>query len=200
MTKEEQILKAAEEEFFLRGYDGASTAVISRAAGVTHAMVNYYFRSKENIFMMILDKHIQELIMSLKPIMNQEADIIKLISDVALAIFDRMNSDRKLPFLIQDIARTHPEFFSRYHDTFNSVCLDSINSHSQRLEQYARDGIMSKCSMMEICDTVYTLATAPFMNIPLMKNVAKLSDEMIDRYLLEKRSGIQDMIQSRFGV
>ena len=49
MTKEQEILNAAEEEFFRNGYDATSTAVIAKRAGVTHAMVNYYFRSKEEI-------------------------------------------------------------------------------------------------------------------------------------------------------
>ena len=49
MTKEEEILKAAEEEFFKNGYDATSTATIARNTGVTHAMVNYYFRTKERL-------------------------------------------------------------------------------------------------------------------------------------------------------
>lgn len=198
MTKEQEILKAAEEEFFHKGYDGASTASIAKAVGVTHAMVNYYFRTKENIFMMILDEHIHGLLESLKPIMNEDGDIINIFTEVALAFFDRMDSDRKLPFLIQDIARTHPEFFKRYNEVFNSTCLESIGKHSKRLEQYVRDGILSECSMMDICDTVFTLATAPFLNIPLLENVAGLSKEAVNAYVADKRSRVPSVIRTLF--
>ncbi|MBQ2779515.1 MAG: helix-turn-helix transcriptional regulator, partial [Bacteroidaceae bacterium] len=43
-SKEQQILAAAEQEFLTRGYDGARTTSIAQAAGVTHAMLHYYFR------------------------------------------------------------------------------------------------------------------------------------------------------------
>ena len=37
-SKEQQILEAAEQEFLKKGYDGARTTSIAKAAGVTHAM------------------------------------------------------------------------------------------------------------------------------------------------------------------
>lgn len=49
-TKEQEILKAAEQEFLTKGYDGARTTSIAQAAGVTHAMLHYYFRTKEQLF------------------------------------------------------------------------------------------------------------------------------------------------------
>ena len=42
---ESEILKAAEQEFMLKGFDGAKTTSIAHAAGVTHAMLHYYFRA-----------------------------------------------------------------------------------------------------------------------------------------------------------
>ena len=35
---ESEILKAAEQEFMLKGFDGAKTTSIAHAAGVTHAL------------------------------------------------------------------------------------------------------------------------------------------------------------------
>ena len=55
-SKEQAILKAAEREFLTKGYAGARTTSIAEAAGVTHAMLHYYFRTKEHIFERILDE------------------------------------------------------------------------------------------------------------------------------------------------
>ena len=49
-NKEQQILAAAEQEFLTKGFDGARTTTIAKAAGVTHAMLHYYFRTKEQLF------------------------------------------------------------------------------------------------------------------------------------------------------
>jgi len=198
-SKEKLILLAAEEEFFLKGYDGASTAVIAKAAGVTHAMVNYYYRSKENLFIKILDYHIHELLSSLKPLMNMESEPLTVMTDVALAIFDRMDEDRKFPFIIQDIARTHPEFLLRYREVFTSTCLNSIKKHKGRLDQFAAEGKITYCSMHELGDTIITLATAPFLNIPLLANVAKLPEEQINSYIKERREEMKKIILVRYG-
>ena len=58
-TKEQAILAAAEQEFLAKGFDGARTTSIAAAAGVTHAMLHYYFRTKENIFERILDEKLR---------------------------------------------------------------------------------------------------------------------------------------------
>ena len=60
-SKEEAILQAAEHEFFTRGYDGARTTSIAKAAGVTHAMLHYYFKTKENLFEKIVGGKIKTI-------------------------------------------------------------------------------------------------------------------------------------------
>lgn len=54
-NKEHEILVAAEQEFLTKGFDGARTTSIAQAAGVTHAMLHYYFRTKEQLFERIVD-------------------------------------------------------------------------------------------------------------------------------------------------
>lgn len=58
-NKEQEILAAAEREFLNKGYDGARTTSIAQAAGVTHAMLHYYFHTKEQLFDRILDEKMQ---------------------------------------------------------------------------------------------------------------------------------------------
>ncbi|MBP9993130.1 MAG: helix-turn-helix transcriptional regulator, partial [Bacteroidales bacterium] len=53
-NKETEILKAAEELFAEKGFIGATTTLIASKAGVTHAMLHYYFRTKEHIFIKVM--------------------------------------------------------------------------------------------------------------------------------------------------
>lgn len=64
---ESRILQAAEKEFLTKGYAGARTTSIAEAAGVTHAMFHYYFRTKEKLF----DRIMTEKIALLKDIMSK---------------------------------------------------------------------------------------------------------------------------------
>ena len=69
-TKEQQILAAAEQEFLTKGYDGARTTAIAKVAGVTHAMLHYYFRTKEQLFERIVDEKFATMSRSMFAIMG----------------------------------------------------------------------------------------------------------------------------------
>ena len=53
---EQSILKAAEKEFLKKGFSGSKTTEIAKEAGVTHAMLHYYFRTKENLFNKVFEE------------------------------------------------------------------------------------------------------------------------------------------------
>ncbi|MCQ2176346.1 MAG: TetR/AcrR family transcriptional regulator [Bacteroidales bacterium] len=200
MTKEEEILKAAEEEFFSNGYDATSTANIAQRAGVTHAMVNYYFRTKEKLFIRILDDHVYELLHSLKPVMQADGNVIRVATDAAGIIFDKLNQDRRFPFLLSDISRNHPDFLLRYKETFDTVCKDSLEMHRLRLEKCIRNAQARECTMNDIYNTVLTLATSPFLNIPVLCNVCGMDDSAIDEYLNARRREMILILQARYSV
>ena len=56
--KKDHILDVAERVFSDYGFDGASTRMISGEAGVNMAMLNYYFGSKEGLFLAIFERKI----------------------------------------------------------------------------------------------------------------------------------------------
>lgn len=56
--KKDHILDVAEKVFSELGYDGASTRLISGEANVNMAMLNYYFGSKEGLFIAIFERKI----------------------------------------------------------------------------------------------------------------------------------------------
>lgn len=198
MTKEEEILLAAEEEFFSNGYDACSTAVIAKRAGVTHAMVNYYFRSKEKLFVQILDNHVYELLHCLKPLMQADGNVARVAIDAACVIFDKMNEDRRFPYLLSDISRTHPEFLLRYKEIFDTTCRDSIRKHADRLRKCIDQGLVQDCTMRDIYHTIFTLCTTPFLYIPVMENMFYLQQEQIDDYLKERREEMVKILESRY--
>ncbi|QQL49441.1 TetR/AcrR family transcriptional regulator [Mucilaginibacter ginkgonis] len=57
--KKDLILDAAERIISEVGYDGASTRMISAEAGVNMAMLNYYFGSKEGLFLAIFERRLK---------------------------------------------------------------------------------------------------------------------------------------------
>ncbi|GHV10470.1 hypothetical protein FACS1894162_4730 [Bacteroidia bacterium] len=59
---EQVILETAEKIFIEKGYAGTRTTEIAQAAGVNHAMLHYYFRTKENLFNQIFEQKAAQLL------------------------------------------------------------------------------------------------------------------------------------------
>jgi AcrR family transcriptional regulator len=56
-----RIVKAASEEFAARGFKGASMDAIAARTHTTRAMINYYFGSKEKIYLAVLEQVYAEI-------------------------------------------------------------------------------------------------------------------------------------------
>ena len=72
IDKKDHILDVAERVFSDMGYDGASTRMISGEAGVNMAMLNYYFGSKEGLYLAIFERKISAFRTLLQNIGNDD--------------------------------------------------------------------------------------------------------------------------------
>lgn len=72
IDKKDHILDVAEKIFSELGYDGASTRVISGEAGVNMAMLNYYFGSKEGLYLAVFTRKISASLALLQNIGNDD--------------------------------------------------------------------------------------------------------------------------------
>jgi len=73
IDKKDHILDVAERVFSDHGFDGASTRMISGEAGVNMAMLNYYFGSKEGLFLAVFERKISSFQTLLQNIGNDDS-------------------------------------------------------------------------------------------------------------------------------
>ena len=107
---ESRILQAAEEEFLLKGLEGARTTAIAERAGVTHAMLHYYFRTKNMLFERIIEEKMRnaENIMQAVFVLG-DMPLMERVKRGVEQHFDFIAANPNLPrFVIQEIY-SHPE-------------------------------------------------------------------------------------------
>jgi TetR/AcrR family transcriptional regulator len=95
------ILRAAENLFARAGLDGARTEAIASAAGVNKALLYYYFKSKEDIYLAVLDSHRQAFLDRALEILSQKRPAGKVLLEFVSAHFDFISSHRHYPGLFQ---------------------------------------------------------------------------------------------------
>lgn len=88
MTTEEKILRSARKNFLLYGYYGSTIEKIAKEAGVSKAIIHYYFRSKDNLYEQII-VGIAELFLR---------DSIKENQEILLFIIKELQNNRNLFF------------------------------------------------------------------------------------------------------
>ena len=107
---ESRILQAAEEEFLLKGLEGARTTAIAERAGVTHAMLHYYFRTKNMLFERIIEEKMRNAgnIMQAVFVLG-DMPLMERVKRGVEQHFDFIAANTNLPrFVIQEIY-SHPE-------------------------------------------------------------------------------------------
>lgn len=185
VNTESKILEAAANEFMTKGYAGARTTAIAEAAGVTHGMLHYYFRTKEKLFERIISDRI-ELLTSIiaGSIESTDSDIYKLLHKITHSHLDFLAENPLLPgFLIREVYG-QPEWRELLIRKFMAFAPIFISQLQTIINQNAAEG---KCraidAKMLILDMV-SLNVFPFMAAPListfMPNAMQLSPDFLE--------------------
>ncbi len=184
---EKRILQAAEQEFMQKGFAGARTTVIAEKAGVTHAMLHYYFRTKEKIF----EKVISEKITMIKEIIVSSITEEKhSLEEVIQSIIDRhltfLSENPNLPrFFIGEIF-SHPERLEIVKEKIAVFANPLIKRLQTMINHYASIGVYKWVDAKTLLLDIISLNVFPYMISPLVNSA--FNGMMEDRNsFLEKR-------------
>jgi AcrR family transcriptional regulator len=105
------ILEAAAQVLVERGFDGASTNLIARRAGVSIGSLYQYFPNKESLVAALIERHFVES-MQLMPSELREGSDVSVREAVRLAVDFAIEAHRKDPELHQVLMEQVPRIVS----------------------------------------------------------------------------------------
>ena len=168
-STEERILEAAVQEFMTKGYAGARTTAIAEAAGVTHAMLHYYFRSKDKLF----DRIIESKIGTLRDIM------LSSLGDPSIPLFDKIKNAIESH---QDFIAANPEL-PRFmiNEVLNRsdrmpMVIERLKHHTplvveslqRQIDEYADRGLCRRVDAGMLMLDIVSLNIFPFSARPMV--------------------------------
>ena len=171
-SKEQQILVAAEQEFLTRGYDGARTTSIAQAAGVTHAMLHYYFRTKEQLFERIVDEKFATMSHSMLAIIGDPSlPIVERIKGGIAAHFDFIAVNPLLPrFVINEIV-SRPERYEVLYKRAGFVVNSVYNGLQAEVDCAAERGEIEWVDVKMLFISIMSLNIFTFVAYPFMEPI-----------------------------
>lgn len=185
-NKEQEILLAAEKLFAEKGFKGATTSLIAAEAGVTHAMLHYYFRTKEQIFLKVCDSYMEEVRSELRPIMEPAVYDVKLIKTVTEICFDFFSSHSGQMSLFLEVAKERPELLEEYVAELGRYMGGAITAHQERTEAAVREGKINDISFSDLLLDIVSVCASPFFFEPVVDNIMKM-DAARKKEVLESR-------------
>ena len=196
-NKEQEILLAAEKLFAEKGFKGATTSLIAAEAGVTHAMLHYYFRTKEQIFLKVCDSYMEEVRSELRPIMEPAVYDVKLIKTVTEICFDFFSSHSGQMSLFLEVAKERPELLEEYVAELGRYMGGAITAHQERTESAVREGKINEISFSDLLLDIVSVCASPFFFEPVVDNIMKMDAARKKEFLESRRREAVELIANR---
>ena len=186
-TKEQAILEAAEREFLRKGFDGARTTSIAKAAGVTHAMLHYYFRTKENIFERILDEKMRLMGESVTMAFGLPGlPLEERLKEGISRHFDFLAANPDFPRFIVNEVTTNPERYELLRQHIQPIVTMLVGTTQRELDEAAGRGEMVSMDVRHLMLDILSLNVFSFIAYPII--LPLIGDLAADREVfLEQR-------------
>lgn len=111
-STEEKIIEAARKVFTQKGYAATRTRDIAEEAGINLALLNYYFRSKEKLFQLIMAEKLQQLFSVVLPIVNNDELSLEGKLDALIQNYiDLLVDNPDLPLFVMSEIKVNPASF-----------------------------------------------------------------------------------------
>lgn len=184
-----QILQAAEEEFLSAGYAGARTTNIAKRAGVTHAMLHYYFQSKMNLFEMVFQRKAGIFFGSFVAIMEKPLPFIEKISLFIEAHWTILQANPSIPMFIISEATKNPDLLkaSILQDADTNPFRKFYKSFEKEMRKAIRQQVIKPMEPIEVLMMIFSLNIFPVFAQPVLLAAGILSEKHY-RKMMKQRS------------
>jgi AcrR family transcriptional regulator len=194
-STEERIKEAARKVFTTKGFAAARTRDIADEAGINLALLNYYFRSKEKLFDLIMFENIQQFIRGVKEIiMDEDTDIKEKVERIASFYIDMLIRNPDLPLFILSELRTNPDHLADRMD------VKGVLQKSQFFKQLAERAKAQGVNPMHYFMNMMGLIVFPFVGSPLLSKIGNIKPEEFTALMNERKKLIAKWFEAMLKV
>lgn len=171
LTTEEKIKKAALKLFTRKGFSATRTRDISEEAGINLALLNYYFRSKQKLFELVMAEILQKFFSGITEIFNDEDTSLEQKIKVFVARYTALLKDQPdLPVFIFHELRMDPQKLASKigaNKVFKSYFFKQLAMEMDRKK-------IARIHPLHYVLNMLGMSVFPFIAAPLLKHIAGL--------------------------
>jgi AcrR family transcriptional regulator len=180
-STEEKIKEAARIVFTRKGFAATRTRDIAKEANINLALLNYYFRSKEKLFGLIMLEKMQKFFGFIGPIIYNEGLSLDLkIEEIVSNYIDMIQANPDMPFFILGESRNNPEIvmnaMPRKDFLKNSLFIRQLKEKKPDLDPY--QFLLSMLGM-----TIF-----PFLMKPVFQKLTDIKDAKFKQMMTDRKN------------
>ncbi|WP_421829669.1 TetR/AcrR family transcriptional regulator [Larkinella sp.] len=181
---EQMIKEAAKKVFLERGFDGAKLRHIAEESGTTMAMVNYYFRGKEQLFQRIFLETMGVFLGKVISILNEEVPLEIKVWKVADTYTDFLQANPHVPvFVLAELQKDSSEIFEK----LNVKSLIESTYFTKQLQIEGEKGTIRNVKPLQLIVTMLGSLVFPFMAKPIVSYIGGMDDAAYKAFLDERK-------------
>jgi len=194
VTTEEKIKEAARVIFTRKGYAATRTRDIAEEAGINLALLNYYFRSKEKLFDIIMIESLREFIHSIAAVFNHpDTTLEEKLKTLVSNYIDRLSAQPDLPLFVLSELRGHPAQLLA-HLNLKENLVNSV--FFRQIKEAMQHGRIQPMHPLHFVMNLMGMIVFPFVASPLLKNIGDLKQEEFIGLMQERKEWIPKWIEA----
>ena len=172
--------------FTQKGYAATRTRDIAEESGLNLALINYYFRSKEKLFDIIIVEHLQLFIHSIKGIVNDPKTTLQEKIEILISHYiDMLIKNPHIPIFVLNEINTNPKKLIAKLG-FEKVQRENIYLVKQWKELAAAKKTPA-INPIHIVVNVLSMTIFPFIASPLLRNRTGMSMDEFNQLMEERK-------------
>ena len=188
-STEEKIIIAARKLFTQKGFSATRTRDIADEAGINLALLNYYFRSKQNLFQIIIEEKFDVLFGMISPILSDASISLEEKIETLVTTYTNMLLDNEdLPFFVLSEMKT------------NEFILEKVKQNAQMLSQPVIENQLKErgftISTLNFVMNIVSMTIFPFISKPLFVATGLVPEEQFTNFVLERKQHIPTWIMN----
>ncbi len=190
-STEEKIRHAARQVFLSKGFDGCTSREIAKAAGENVALVNYYFRSKSQLFKLIFEDAMEEFVNSMVVVFGSERSLKEKMAIFIEKEYDFLAKHPEIPsFLLNEMNREDGcSIPPNVH--FEKIASTGVFEECMKAQQ---EGKMRPIDLRSIPLLIMSNCHYPVMAKNLMMHLQSMTAEEFDENLKRHREHVAHML------
>jgi len=197
---EEKIIASAEKLFYQKGKSGTSMQDIADDAGINRTLLNYYYRSKDQLFEAVFRKALGSFVPSLAAMLQSDVSFEVYLPTMIETIIDVMIENPQIPIFVLQELSSNPERMPQIIKEMGvdpSMVINRMAKEDQGMQAKGMDPRQVIMNLMSLC--IFPFAARPVVTdilydgdndayIDAMKERKKLIPQIIQQIMMQNPS------------